>query len=362
MIVSLFKRFGRVCGRTFFAPALILAQLFTAPAIACSFHVNLPDLSVGDRIIQASHIVLAREDQDKPFTFDPVISLKGDAENLEIPLLVDSVTRKRLAANSGDFVLISKSAVDDEWRRLAYVRNQDRELFEDMVTAARNWVESQDASSRFDFFATLHDHPQATLRKIALTELDKIPYQHLRTMPVRLSAADINSKLNSRYEIPWVPIRILMLGILGDEASRAIIRKAIAYIENSGFQNNLGAWATAYIEVDGAEAVDQLTQKFLLNGATKPKSVEELLTAFSLHGSADNPELKLAIDAGLEQMVAASPQMAVSIARIFGAQQDYSKSDLLLKTMNSGALRTPSELLVVASYLSLAQKSQQSTQ
>ncbi|MEM7462825.1 MAG: hypothetical protein AAF362_09080 [Pseudomonadota bacterium] len=362
MSISSIKNLGSAWGKPFFTPVLILAQLFAAPAIACSFHVNLPELSVGDRIIQASHIVLAREDRDKPFTFDPVISLKGDSENLDIPLLVDSATRRRLAANSGDFVLISKSSMDDKWHRLAYVRDQDQELFRDMVTAAKTWSGTQDTSSRFDFFAALHDHPQTTLRKIALTELDKIPYQHLRTMPVRLSAAHINNKLSSRYEIPWVPIRIIMLGILGDEESRAIIGKSIAYIENSGFQSNLGAWATAYIEIDGPDAVDKLTQKFLLNGTTKSKSVEELLTAFSLHGSVDNPELKLSIDANLEKMVATSPQMAVSIAKIFGAQQDYSKSDLLLKTMKSGALRTPSELLVVASYLSLAQKSRQSTQ
>ncbi|MGI9402025.1 MAG: hypothetical protein ACR2O0_12275 [Rhizobiaceae bacterium] len=345
-----------------FAAVLLPVQLIAALALACAFHVNLPEFSIGDRIINASHIVLAREDSQKPFTFSPDVMLKGDYIGQEIPLLVDSTTRRRLAVNPGDFVLLSKSSIDNQWRRLAYVKEQDRSLFEDMVAKAPIWDDEQDALLRFAFFAALHDHQHASIRKIALTELDKIPYRHLRRMPVRIPASKIREKLNDRYEIPWVPIRILMLGILGDDESKEIVKKAVEYNSRSGFGSNLGAWVTAYIEIDGSEAIDHLTQQYLLNAAAKPESVEAVLTAFALHGMDGDPELKSAINASLETALSFAPNLAASIARTFGAQQDYSHFALLQKSMNSGKLRTPHELLIVASYLSLAQKSQEPSQ
>lgn len=362
-MMTLSTTFPYAIGRwSLLALAFSVSQFLTALALACSFHIALPELSIGDRIIDASHIVLARENRDRPFTFEPVISLKGDAADLEIPLLVDSTTRRRLKLNPGDSVLISRSSMDGEWNRLAYIREQDRVIFEEMVAASDSWQKQQDALSRFRFFTALHDHSQSSIRKIALTELDKIPYNYLRTMQVRLPAEEINAKLLDRYEMPWVPIRILMMGILGNDESRVIIENAIGYIEKSGFERNLGAWATAYIEVAGQDAIDRLSQKYLLNQDATANSVELVLTAFAVHGTVDNPKLKSAIDSNLERSLAANPELAVQIARIFGAQQDYSQFTLLLKSMKSGALRTPHGLLIVASYLSLAQKANESTE
>ena len=65
--------------RALFALTFLMSQFFATLAFACSFHIALPELSIGDRIIDASNIVLARENRDRPFTFEPVISLKGDA-------------------------------------------------------------------------------------------------------------------------------------------------------------------------------------------------------------------------------------------------------------------------------------------
>ena len=345
-----------------FGLGMLFLQLITVVAFACSFHIALPELSIGDRVIESSNVILARENPDKPFSFHPVDSLKGETSNPDIPLLVDSATRRLLKLNQGDAVLISRSSASGEWRRLAYVREQDRTAFENMVAASNAWQSEKGELDRFKFFAALHDHPQSSVRKITLTELDKTAYRHLRKMQVRLSAREIHDKLFDRYELPWIPIRILMLGILGSQESRSLIEKAIQNIEDSGFESNIGAWATAYIEVDGAEAIERLTQRILLNKTSPNKSVESVLTAIAVQGSQGDPSLKTAIDSSLEKTLDALPERAALIAGIFGAQQDYSQSAPLLKVMNSGALRTPHDLLIVVSYLSLAQKSKERTE
>lgn len=329
---------------------------FAGLALACSFHTVLPEKSFSDRLTGASHIAFAREDIHRPFTFQVEHKVQGDFSNLDIPLLVDSTTRRRLNINSGDSVLLVRSADDGSWHRLAYVHESDRDLFNRLVNAKGNWSAIAGRDTRFETFAALQDHPRAALQRIALTELDKTSYGQLRTMDVRLSAAELQSSFNDRFGLPWVPIRILMLGILGDAESKSAIQRAIQRAGSAGFERNLGAWSTAFIEIEGDEAINLLTREFLLSGSQTRESIEMVLTALAVQRAQGEPSIRPTMDANIAKFLAAAPEFAPLVAKAFGAQNDYAYSSVLRETMKSGKLRNPRDLILVASYLSLAKE------
>lgn len=336
--------------------SVLMMGWFVGYAQACSFHTVLPEKSFSNHLAGASHIAFARENSNRPFTFHIEHKVQGDFSNLDIPLLVDSATRRRLKINGGDTVLLARSADDGSWHRLAYVHESDRELFNRLVRERDHWSANIGFDAKLETFEALQDHPRAALQRIALTELDKTPYSQLRTMDVRLSADELQSSFLDRFELPWVPIRILMLGILGDAEAKSAVRRAIERARSSGLERNLGAWSTAFIEIEGGEAVNHLTREFLLSGTQSRKSIEMVLTAFAVQRAQGEQSIRPVMDANIAEFLAVAPDFAPLVAKVFGAQNDYTYSSVLREAMKSGKLRNPRDLILVASYLSLAKE------
>jgi len=153
----------------------IFAAGFAPLALACGFHGYTPQETAVERMLASDHIVLARLSEDDRFRFKAVEALEGGLENVDIPYLVDSASRRRLAANSDDAVLFARDGSDGEWRRLAYVDAEYRALIDKVVARLPDWELSDDAD-RYQMFADLHDHPDRDIRTLALLELDRADY------------------------------------------------------------------------------------------------------------------------------------------------------------------------------------------
>ncbi len=358
---------GRACHTRPIArsyPAAILSMLLafgltisTGPALACAFHVQLPDKTIGDHLIESSVVVLAREDPAKQWTFRPIVALKGDTTDTKIDLFVPSTTRRRLSKNPGDTVLLSYSADEGAWRRLAYVRSRDRSLFERMVRSSASWSQPAGQSARNLFFAGLRDHEDRSLQQIALTELDRAAYRDLRTFEIRQSTDVLAQGLWQPFEQPWAPIRILLIGIRGDQDGRLLVHKTIAAAEKTGWSMHLGAWATALVEMDGEAGVERLRSGFLVRADKPQQQIEAVLTALAVHGAGGDPELGPPINTVISTLVEERPELVATIARIFGAQGDYSRATLLSDALEKRRLKSPKDIITVATYLSLARQS-----
>jgi hypothetical protein len=126
------------------------------PGGACLVCIALPERTLADRVIEAEAVVLARPDPARPFAFAPIAALKGDAAGPAIPGLVDSATRRRLAADPEATVLFAHDA--DGWTRLADAAPALRATVETILAAAPAWDAAADPAARFAFFAERHDH------------------------------------------------------------------------------------------------------------------------------------------------------------------------------------------------------------
>jgi len=109
-------------------------MLVAGPAAACLACITLPEKTITDRLLEADVVALAREDPARPFSYAPVVLLRGDTLR-PIPFLVDSTTRRRLAAEPGDAVLMAH-APEDGWTQLAYAGPQVRQMAEEVLAAS----------------------------------------------------------------------------------------------------------------------------------------------------------------------------------------------------------------------------------
>ena len=270
--------------------------------------------------MESANVVVAREDQARPFYFAPVKLLKGVLPSEPMPNFVDSTTRRRLASNPEHAVVLAQTRPGDPWTRLAYLDEQSGPPILSIVEQADAWAGDASGINRFRFFAALHDHPDRDVRRMALSELDRAPYGLLRSMEVRVPARALRAALVDPNQAPWIPVRILLLGVLGDAESRVAVQSAVEAAARHGLSFHLGPWAAAAIEIDGASAIDQLSELFLHAPTSSREQRVAVLTAFAVHASHGDRELKPVIDSAVANLIAERPGLASATSRIFDAQ------------------------------------------
>jgi hypothetical protein len=237
------------------AAAIVVGALCTFPAGACMFHANLPELTITDRLRFADAIILARDNGS--YGFEAVEALRGERDGVEIPELADTSTVRRLALNPDDAVLFAHDPNIGEWQRVAYVDDDMRPVLTELLAQIESWPVEYNGE-RFEFFAALHDYPDASIRQMAHLELDRAPYALLRTLRLRLDPHEIIRSLRVISAYQWLPFNYLLLGISGEEVARKELNRAIAAADQYTLANSLGPAATALIEIDGSEGLARL--------------------------------------------------------------------------------------------------------
>ncbi|HMQ92297.1 MAG TPA: hypothetical protein PKA33_00300 [Amaricoccus sp.] len=330
------------------------ATLAAGPAAACLACITLPERTIADRLIEADVVALAREDPRRPFTYAPVRLLRGNSAP-PIPLLVDSATRRRLEAAPSDAVLMAHSP-EEGWMALAYAGPPVRRMAEAILAAATAW-ELDDGTARFAFFAERHDHPDPTIRQLALTELSAAPYSLIRTLRPRVSGDEIRQVLRDPMRTAWAPIHILFLGLSEDARDRRLVRNAVATAARHGIRSNLAAWATAYGEVDGLLAIARLRALYVDQKPRDPEALREIVIAFSTLAQGGDPALRPGIDAAFRSLAASGPPaLAAEAARALTWAQDWSQVETFADLLASGTLSDPAAAFVISIYLEAAQE------
>jgi hypothetical protein len=332
----------------------VLAGLFALSsghhAAACAFHTTLPGTSLSEEVARAVTLIAARPGPADPFRFASVVVLgDGTAPDLP-PQLVDSATRRRLSQDPGAAVLFARDA-DGTWTRLLLIDAGTRPLVDRLVARAAHWTTPAGAAERRDTFAGLLAPPDPGLRRIALRELDALPYAVLRQGRYPVPAADLLAGLSSIEEMPYAPIRILLLGIEGGPAARGEIARRMAQPTSGSAAANLGAWITAAIESGGAEGIAEVER--LLTGApglSGPQLVE-IVRALSVQSADGRTDLRAPLDVAIRRLVARHPAAAPLVAQAFGARADYSQTGLIRELVSARAFASRADLMAATAYL-----------
>lgn len=334
---------------TALALALVLAP--APPSLACSFHTDLPTQTVADWLIDGTEVVLARPDPENAFAYrvTEVIHSAGTAP--ELNLLVSSDLRHRLTANPDDAVLLAHDGIS--WFILAYVDPGFRPVMRQVLARAPGWGGLYHAE-RLEIFAGLQDSRDIDLRLLALTEIDKAPYGLLRQMELRLSPEALLRELWSPFGYGYQPIRVLLLGLSDSDVARAAVRDHLLRVVDWEWASNLGAFATAEIELNGADGVAFLESHYLARPEQPLDNLEQVVEALAIQHGVAPPEVRRRIAGALRDFVTARPAGAPLVARQFVTRQDWSQAALLAQVMEAKRLTSGPDLLAVAVYVAQA--------
>jgi hypothetical protein len=318
---------------------------------ACAFHTVLPEATLSRQIAGAIGVIAARPSASDPFRFEAVAVLKGAAPKDHPSHLVDSATRRRLAGNPHDAVLFAREA-DGSWTRLLVLDAATRPIVDLMLARAGDWATPADAAALRDIFAPLLGHPDDGVRRLALRELDALPYAVLRGGAYTVPADDLLRGIADIQDMPLAPIRILLLGLGGGDSGRAMIERQLRQMADTGAGTNFGAWAMALIESTGAEGILDLEHLFLTTpGQLSRAQLAELVRALSVQSAEGDPALRSAIDGATRRLVVLDPDAAPLIAQAFGTAADYSQVGLFHDLLAARALKDRPGLIAVAAYV-----------
>jgi hypothetical protein len=334
------------------ALAATLALALPQAATACAFHVALPEASLSDDIAGSVEVIAARPSASNPFAYDAIAVLRGTASGDRPPFIVDSVTRARLARFPDEAVLFAR-APDGTWTRLFLLDAATRPLVDLLMARADVWATPAGAKERRDVFADLLAHPDERLRRIALRELDALPYDVLRAGTYPVPAADLLQGLASVDQLPFAPIRILLLGLDGGDVARNAITDRLALMATAGVDTNLDAWITAAIESGGPDGIADVRRLVLAApDRLTPPQLTQVVRALSVLSAEGDPALRAPLDAAIAHLLSRRPDAAPQIARAFGANADFSQIEVIRRLVSARAFSDWGDLVATAAYIS----------
>lgn len=337
---------------TFLLAACLMVPTSVSP---CGFHNYAPQPTLVDRLLGSDEIVLARSAANNPFRYEAYEALEGRLGSSEIPLLVDSLTRRRFALDARAAVLLARDGTYGPWQRLAYVDAAMAPVLRTVMARLHSW-EFGDEIDRFRYFATLIGHPDDRIHRLALRELDQADYSILRDLDLTIEPKRLQVRLNQPNEAEFKAIRVLLLGLSDDVQLRDWLEKGVEDSVKSGGAY-LGAYATALIELVGPEAVVNLAANYLTKRDISRLTRELLIEAIALHGGTDDLDLEASILQAINSTLWIDPGLAGAAARQFGARGNWSIKDVVQDLLEEGTVLDAVDKQDVFQYVALARAS-----
>lgn len=334
--------------------ALLVFNLCPVMADACAFDMVKPEKTQIDRMIEAERLVLARPGLTNGFQFEVTTTLVGPEEGPPIRQLVDSTARRRLASNPSDAVLFGYSR-EEGWTRIAYIDESSRFILDAALENRSDWRMGM-TQGRLGFITELQARNAPADWSLIIGELDKVPYPQLREMDLRISDDKLRAKMWTKEGYRYQAILALLAGLSGTPKSRDMIHAFIERAAERDRVNNLGAFAAAYLELEGVEGAEHLEQAFLMAPAQSLDRIEQIVMAMSVHHGLEDPELRNTIHAAIGRLVAARPEAGAVVARQFSLRSDWSQASQLEPLVRDRQVANMTDMLTISVYLGRARE------
>ena len=252
----------------------------------------MPRETVADRLIESDVVVFARENPDKPFSYQAVDVLKGKCDSIDIDLFLNSSTRRQLKVNEDLVVVLVRGGENRSWRTVGVADRVYQQVVRRVLAFAPQWRGKGGAEKRCEFFLMLFGHENRALFRLAYLEMGRAPYSTIKRLGGIVPKEDILPFLQRREYIEWRALAILMLTQNANESDRKLIESRFDDCCRFALTTNLAAWATAYIELRGASAIDRIQQQYLSNPDRTEEEIRGVITALSVHGRDGHTHLR----------------------------------------------------------------------
>jgi hypothetical protein len=332
------------------AGAVALGLIIALPgaAMACMACIAMPADSLADKAAAAQAVALLRPDPADPFRFVPVGYLKGGDVTAPVPFLVSRARMVELAADP-DAAIVATWSLGTGWAIHDLGTPALAETLTDLLAADLTTPEA-----RRDAFGPLVGHADAAVSRMAMIELATLPYAILRTTPARIDRADVARAVSDPLWSEWAPIAILLLGLSEEEADHAFIRRATRLAAATGRTAHLAAWATALVEVDGADALDWLRATYVDDPARSETEMEQIGLALASHAGREDAT-GAAIRDGMGALAASWPSVAAALASAMMDREDWSLAAEAERWLDDGRLTSPADAFLLTHYVLAAE-------
>ena len=185
--------------------------------------------------------MLAREDPNQPYTYLAHEALHGRRDGVQIDLLLDTLTSKRLAADTDLSVILMRR--ESTWRSLGIASNSLENVVRSILRHRTRWSTPEGDSHRVRFFMALFGSQEPTLYRLAYIELSRAPYGTIRRFARFVPREQILPMLEDRKFIEWRGLAILLLAGSHHDQDAARIRQALQATQ----QMQLGAEFSTHV-------------------------------------------------------------------------------------------------------------------
>ena len=288
-------------------------------AFACAFHGYTPRPTLIDVLYDSEQVVLARPDPANPNRFQAVEALAGDVDLVELPQSPDATTRNALRAAPQSAVLFARDGSYGPWVQHGVIDAGYRTVLDVALTQQNQW-QGNNPKARAQFFADQLTQPSDAIRRLALLELDRVDYATLRSLRIKGLAPQVAALEGGDRALR--PIRLLLAGLSGDKRLSPLLAGGV-HKAATGNRRNLGAYSTALIELDGAEAVNTLLARYLADAGHSIDSQELIIEALAIQGLYGSRPVKRAIKRGMAAMLETRPQLAGAVARQYSRHGNW---------------------------------------
>jgi hypothetical protein len=280
-----------------------------APALACVICIPYPKETTADLVIKSDTVVFAREDVSKRFSYAAVETLKGSAAGSVIPLLLDARTERQLQLDPSLRAVLAENHRGGTWTFLGVAGREYQAILRQVV----NW-DATTPADRADFFASYLRNEDRALAGLAFLEVARAPYAVIRDLKTDVTRDDLYRVINDWFRIDWHGLYILMLGTSDRADDIAFVRGKLLATARFELTTNLGAYATAYIEMKGVGGVRYLANEYLSARPHSDAELLEVLKALSAQGNSGRAELRAAILDAYDRLLTHRPELAGHVA------------------------------------------------
>ena len=281
-------------------------------AAACAFHGYTPNPTFVDLFLGTEQVVIARPSGAGSRGYTALETLLGPDVG-EVPIEVSDAVRRALAGQPEATVLLARDGSYGPWLEIVVLDAGYRRLVEQVAEKQSVWLLG-DEQDRLEFFAKRVNDTHPAIRDIALRELDRAPYAALRAL--RLPKIDgLGAALETGDEA-LMPIRVLLAGLSQDAALGALVKTGLdEAIE--GQLPYVGAYVTALVELEGAEAVAGVFEAYQRAGVHTELTRERLMQALSVQYKSAPRKLRRAIAGEVAKELRQAPEFGRAAKRHF---------------------------------------------
>lgn len=333
---------------------LCLSWAGAGPAHACMVCIPIPETTAADHLIEGDIVVLAREDPDQPFSYREVEVLKGSYDgHPPIDMFVNSTMRRKLANAPDRSVVLVHNPDRSGWRSLGNANAEFEGVVRQILERAPSW-QTQVKSQRIAYFASLLDHRNPILANLAYLEVGRAPYREIKALSGQISRERLRRMLTAAAYYEWRALAILMLAQSDRAQDRDEIRRSFGMAAKYHHETYLAAWATAYIEIDEADAIDVIEARYFEERERTDAELIEISKALSVHGSDGHVHLRDRMVEAYAELLDNHPSMVGPVAKDLAAWQAWSLAERVRTIAGNRDDLDRETLFVVGYYLGLA--------